>query len=79
MMKADMGPGQSNNEFQAIVGVHGFSFFAGLPNVTELGQEMSQLFFKNFVSNFGMLDMQFTSNNLPHTNVISLLSSLADK
>ena len=44
MMKADMGPGRFDVNFRAISRSYGFYFFAGLPNGTELGQEMDQLF-----------------------------------
>ena len=44
LMKADSGPGRMNKEFLAIARSHGFYFLSGLPNETELGQEMDQVF-----------------------------------
>ena len=44
LMKADSGPGRMNKEFLAIARSHGFYFLPGLPNGTELGQEMDQVF-----------------------------------
>ena len=43
-MKADSGPGRLNTRFWEIACSYGFYFFPGLPNGTELGQEMDQLF-----------------------------------
>ena len=43
-MKADRGPGRLNGRFWEIARSYGFYFFPGLPNGTELGQEMDQLF-----------------------------------
>ena len=44
LMKADSGPGRMNKEFLTIARSHGFYFLPGLPNGTELGQEMDQVF-----------------------------------
>ena len=44
LMKADSGPGRMNKDFLAIARSHGFYFLPGLPNGTELGQEMDQAF-----------------------------------
>ena len=43
-MKVDSGPGRLNKQFWEIARSYGFYFFPGLPNGTELGQEMDQLF-----------------------------------
>ena len=44
MMKVDMGPGRFDVNFCVISQSYVFYFFAGLPNDTELDQEMDQLF-----------------------------------
>ena len=44
LMKADSGPGRFSEEFRTISRSYGFYFYPGLPNGTELGQEMDQLF-----------------------------------
>jgi hypothetical protein len=44
MLKADSGPGRMATEFLAESAVDGMFFFPGLPNATEIGQEMDQLF-----------------------------------
>jgi hypothetical protein len=45
MLKADSGPGRMSTDFFAETAVaDGTYFFPGLPNVTESGQEMDQLF-----------------------------------
>ena len=44
LMKADSGPGRMNKEFLTTARSHGFYFLPGLPNGTELGQEMDQVF-----------------------------------
>ena len=44
MMKADMDPAGFDLNFRTISRSYGFYFFAGLPNGTELDQEMDQLF-----------------------------------
>ena len=43
-MKADSESGRLNSRFWKIAQSYGFYFFSGLPNGTELGQEMDQLF-----------------------------------
>ena len=44
-MKANSGPGRFNAFFLGnSLCLYGFCFFPGLPNGTELGQEMDQLF-----------------------------------
>jgi hypothetical protein len=43
-LKADSGPGRMATEFLAETAVEGMYFFPGLPNATEIGQEMDQLF-----------------------------------
>ena len=43
-MKADSGPGRLNEAFLVTARSYGFYFFPGLPNGTELGQEMDQVF-----------------------------------
>ena len=44
LMKADSGPGRMNKDFLTTARAHGFYFLPGLPNGTELGQEMDQVF-----------------------------------
>lgn len=44
IMKADSGPGRSDRNFLTVARARGFYFLPGLPNGTELGQEMDQLF-----------------------------------
>ena len=44
VIKADSGPGRLNERFLQSARDRGFYFFPGLPNGTELGQEMDQLF-----------------------------------
>ena len=44
ILKADSGPGRHATDFLARSRVEGLSFFPGLPNATENGQEMDQLF-----------------------------------
>jgi hypothetical protein len=44
VLKADSGPGRMATEFLAETAVEGMYFFPGLPNATEIGQEMDQLF-----------------------------------
>ena len=44
-MKADSGPGCMNETYLVTAQSFGFCFFPGLPNGTELGQEMDQGFF----------------------------------
>ena len=44
LLKADSGPGRFCEEFRTISRSYGFYFYPGLPNGTELGQEMDQLF-----------------------------------
>jgi hypothetical protein len=44
MLKADSGPGRMGTEFLAESAALGMYFFPGLPNATEIGQEMDQLF-----------------------------------
>ena len=43
-MKVDSGPGRLNEAFLVTARSYGFYFFPGLPNGTELGQEMDQVF-----------------------------------
>jgi hypothetical protein len=44
LIKLDSGPGQLNSELQGQLRLLGFIVFPGLPNGTELGQEMDQLY-----------------------------------
>ena len=43
-LKLDTGPGRTSSDFLAQARVEGFDIFPGLPNGTEMGQEMDQLF-----------------------------------
>jgi hypothetical protein len=43
-LKADSGPGRMATEFLAETADEGMYFFPGLPNATEIGEEMDQLF-----------------------------------
>ena len=44
MMKADSGPGRWDEYFRTVARSYGVYFYPGLPNGTELGQEMDQLY-----------------------------------
>jgi hypothetical protein len=44
LLKADSGPGRFSSVFRCVSRAHGICFFPGLPNGTELGQEMDQVF-----------------------------------
>jgi hypothetical protein len=44
LLKADSGPGRTAADFLARAHIEGVKFFPGVPNGTEVGQEMDQLF-----------------------------------